>query len=68
MNVPENTISTYEIPTNLTQTEILSTKLNNEYMNLQTEYYTFIYNMNKRKKRFRNILPIPIRKSNFNNS
>ena len=42
MNVPENTISTYEIPTNLTQTEILSTKLNNEYLNLQTEYYTFI--------------------------
>ena len=47
MNVPENTISTYEIPTNLTQTEILSTKLNNEYMNLQTEYYTFIYNIFK---------------------
>lgn len=29
MNVPENTISTYEIPTNLNQTK--------EYMNLQTE-------------------------------
>lgn len=37
MNVPENTISTYEIPTNVNQTEILNTKLNKEYMNLQTE-------------------------------